>query len=508
MKKALSGLVISLAIIIAGVLLWLRFGVNEEHVQHILSDTLGHGYEIKLEAATAYPVSRAISLTSLSITDAESGRVAFEADTLSISGFCFRTLFGNHLSASTFKMDAFTLDWPDETFGSPGIQSLSIDALEATNGTIIRREDGEETDRLNDFNLTAALKYDPPSDDDTSAIRDHRVSIDSLGFKSFGDRYQVDLREFEYLEQDSTLSVSSLELTPIGGFDQFMNSIEYETNMFDVEATGISATAIDPSALRQDGLVQLDQLKLGTFDIHVSQSLKLPKHPDEEDPELLNAMIQNLPYALNIGLIMIDSADIRFSQLAEDGERPGTISFMNSSVHMEHINSQSDEPVIFTAATYLENHAELQTELHFTLNEGPFHMNGNGSLDPFELEELNSIFMDLEGIEIKSGLAHELEFEFEMVDDQSSGTMHLVYEDLSIESIDKADHESRYQFPVVGYLANDLPLRSENLAENPDDLRTGTIDHERASEDPFFRYLWHTLRSGIFDIALRIDISQ
>ena len=508
MKKTLSVIIVCLVIISVGVLLWLRFGINEEHIRHILSDALGPGYEIELESASVYPGSRSIALSSLLIRHTESGRTAFEADTLSISGLSLRTFSGNRLLASTFKIDSFILDWPDEASGSSDFQFLSIKTIEATNGTIIRREEGQETDRLNDFNLLSTVQYDPPTDADTVAIRDHRIAINSLDFKFFRDRYQVELRELEYIEQDSTLTVSSLDLTPIGGFARFMNSLEYETNMFKIAASNISANQIDPVALRSEDLVSFDHLELDTFNIHVSQSLKLPENPDEEDPELLNVIVQNLPYALQIGSILINSSDIQFSQLAEEGVRPGTISFMNSSVHMDNINSESEKAVTFKTTTYLENHAELETELNFTIDDGTFHMSGSGDLAPFELKELNSIFMDLEGIEIMSGVAHELEFEFEMVDDHSTGTMHLVYEDLSIQSIDKYDHEKRYQYRFIGYLFDDLPLRSENLAENRADLRTGTIDHERASEDPFFRYLWHTLRSGIYDIALRVDISE
>jgi hypothetical protein len=59
-------------------------------------------------------------------------------------------------------------------------------------------------------------------------------------------------------------------------------------------------------------------------------------------------------------------------------------------------------------------------------------MQGSGNLQSFDLKQLNSILMDLEGIEIVDGFVRELDFQFEIEDDTSTGRMHMIYENLDV----------------------------------------------------------------------------
>jgi hypothetical protein len=43
------------------------------------------------------------------------------------------------------------------------------------------------------------------------------------------------------------------------------------------------------------------------------------------------------------------------------------------------------------------------------------------------------------------------------------------------------------------------------MPDSDGSLKEGVIDHERnPDEDSFFKYLWETLRSGLFDIVMRL----
>ena len=335
--------------------------------------------------------------------------------------------------------------------------------------------------------------------------RNAGVQIDSIGFKLSGDRYRFSLKDFSFSQNRGFLSLGSLKLIPIGGFDQYMASLEYRTDMFEIEIENLTVTGIDDRAFIDDKTINAGLIDVETFNLQVTSNIQLPIDSGKGTKLLLNETIRNLPFDLKLDSVIVHKGNIRYSEQAGDGARPGTVSFSNSTVKVSNVNSRSNEPAVLIAATYLQNHAELNTELRFSLGDGPFAMSGTGSLNPFDATQLNSIFMDVAGIEVTSGKIHELTFRFRMADYISSGQMHLVYENLKIQTIDKDDYRGGISRSVFSLLANQFAIRSDNMPDSDGSTKEGVIDHERnPEEDSFFKYLWETLRSGLFDIVIRL----
>ena len=511
MKRALFIIVITILIILSGLLLWLRYGVDQDQIQSLLADALGPDYSVEIISARVSPLQRAVSIGQIDISSTINGHTIFRSDTLHISGINPTLIFRKNILLSKVKMDAFTLDWDsslsseDEDSGDDtSIRKLEIESLDLTNGTIIVSEDGKENNRINTFNLNGGLSFEFMADSDSINSPQHSIAIDSLGFLFSEDRYRFSLSEFNFAHQDSLLTLSSLKLIPVGGYFQFMSSLEFDENMVEMEIANFTATGIDPAAYYKKEIIKASSLDFDAFHIHIAKDKQLPDKPDKKNPLLLNKSIQNLPFAIQLDSLFFRNTNIEYSEQDENGTRPGTISFMNSTIQIRDVNSLSSSPANLKAVTYLQNHSELNTELNFTLDDAPFHMTGTGNLQTFDLKALNSIFMDLEGIEIVSGLVHELDFDFEMENETTSGRMHLLYENLEMEIVDRDDYDVSFTNSIKSFLANKAVIRSENLADSTNEARTGVIDHEYDPESSFFKYLWHSLRSGIYDIASRI----
>lgn len=505
MKFKLSVIFIALSLILLVIFMWLKYVVDEDHIQPIVADMLGTEYQVEMQSARILPFQRGLSVGQLSIHSTSDEHLHLEIDTLSVLGIGVLAYIRNRISISSLRLNNFTLinrdDFPaannDDSEDTRAIQELTIKNIDLTDGTILTANNQQITN----FNLkggfNTVLTSDPHS-------RDTGITIDSVGFLFSEDRYRLAISGVTYDENNGYFNVSAFKLNPVGGYDQFMNSLTYEANMLDISSTGITVTGIDPDAYRNESILRATKIDFESLHLSVSKNKQVPEDPEKVNPVLPNTNIAELPFAIQIDSLHFRNTDIQYSQQDEDGARPGTISFMNSTIRISDVNSSSSEPARLEAAIYLQNHAELNTVLNFTLNEGPFHMTGSGSLHSFDAPQLNSIFKDLEGLEIISGSLHELEFDFEMADDTSSGNMHLIYEDLAIKSLDREDYSESAGNYISSFLLNDLALRPDNMADSDDEVRKGNISHQRNPEDSFFRYLWLTLRSGIYEIILRV----
>ncbi|MEX2352231.1 MAG: hypothetical protein WD529_07340 [Balneolaceae bacterium] len=511
MKRALFLIVITVLIILTGMFIWLRYGVDQDQIQSMVADALGPDYNVEINSARIFPLQRAISIGHIEISSSIDDRIIFRTDTLHISGMSPKLFFRKNIILSKVRMDTFTFDWNTSKESSKGdsssndsVKKVGIESLDLTNGTIISRKDGRANKQINDLNLNAGFLFEFTVEPDSMNSPQYSMNIDSLGFLYSEDRYRLSLSGFNLEHQDSLMTLSSMKLIPVGGFNQFMSTLEFDADMFEIELENFTASGIDPDAYYKQNIIKARSLDVDTFHLHVSKDKQLPKHPDKKNPTLLNESIQNLPFAIQLDSLSFRNTNIQYSEQHKDGARPGTISFMNSTIHIRNVNSRSPSPAILNAVTYLQNHSELNTELNFTLDDSQFHLTGSGDLKPFELIQLNSIFMDLSGVEVLSGNVHELNFDIEMLADTSSGRMHFVYEDLKLDLIDKDDYHVSFTNSIISFLANNIAVRSDNLADSSNEVRTGEIGHTHEPEAGFFKYLWHSLRSGIYDIVLRV----
>jgi hypothetical protein len=366
MKRLLITIGVAMLALLAVLLVWLRFGVDQSHIQHLLAKSVGPEYVVQVEYARVWPLRRRLAIGNISVTQAQTGRIVFQADTVRVARVNPGVVFGISIRLGEFMMDSFTLSTSSAGDGEP-IPQLAVTSLSLTNGTIIQQEDGRETSRLTQFNMHGAFAREIITREDTIRFEQYRMAIDSLGFRFSEDQYQLTLSALHINSADSILTLSALSLTPVGGFDAFMQAQEFATTMYDVDVSNLTLAGLDTEAYQTQR-------------------------------------------ALNIRLVDADTLRL---YIAMDKQRPGN-------------------PARLHAVTYVQNHAELNTELAFTLHDGPFRMQGSGNLQSFDLKQLNSILMDLEGIEIVDGFVRELDFQFEIEDDTSTGRMHMIYENLDV----------------------------------------------------------------------------
>ncbi len=514
-KKIITGFIVVLLLLISGVFIYVST-IDEDDISAMIEDQLGPDFSVEIEKAGVSLLSRSVDIDQISITHLPQDHLLFRASTFTMDGLSLSQLLRKRIAISHFETEDFLVDWDESLFrekdeengnndDAPGISKAIIHDFNFRNGTLILRDEGTERHRYNEVYFKGGFAFSLLDGSFSSLERDNSIRVDTLGFYLSDDRYRFSLAGFGFSQEEGTSSLRAMQLIPVGGYEQYMSALEYRADMYEIDLQNLRVTGIDDLAFLNEDTIIADSVYAENFTIGVSSNLKLEKDPDSGDPKLLNEMIQGVPYHFKIGVITVGRGNVSYSEEARDGARPGTVRFSNTTAYLRDIDSQSSEPAVLTAVTYFMNHSELNTELRFTLNDGPFLMSGSGSLDTFDLTQLNAIFKDVEGIEITEGQASEVMFSFRMRDSDATGRMVLHYEDLKIQPIDKDDYSSSSTRRIAGFLANEIALRSNNMPDEEGNAREGEIEHQRnPEEDPFFKYLWQTLRSGIFDIVLRL----
>ncbi len=454
--------------------------VNEDRVSAYLNENLGEDFQVQIQSASFNLINRSLAVDDISIQDLNSEENAplFTASKLSLK-----------------QIGLYKLLRGDINIGTVDLENGDLDIVTADNNSA----------RVYGINLNAGpIQYNSSDQfDGLSSIQNAVFQVDSVEYHFWEDRYRFRAESLRLKENDSEFSAKRVRLEPAKSEDEYFQSFNYKTELFQVAVSDLMFTDIDFEGIRNGSNFNVRKMMFGSSDIHITVDKSMDEQPDREESPLPLEVLNNLPFQVNVDSLLFQGTDIRYSEYAEDGEKPGTIHFANTAASFTGIRSGSSDPVVFEATSYLEETGEFNTRIEMSMDESGHLVDVRGKLGEFDATRLNNIFMYLEGIRIKSGNVYDLEFYFQMNESCSAGSILIHYDDLSIEKIDNVDLNSNFGDRIAGFFYDQVALRSGS-ENNGQDAREGEISREREPERSFFNNLWRSLRTGLLDVIKRL----
>lgn len=267
------------------------------------------------------------------------------------------------------------------------------------------------------------------------------------------------------------LQAASFKVTGLGMWGLFRNRIA-------------AATAVVDSLLLE---VYLDRTVPGIVD-----SLKRLPHE----------LFQSLAQPVRIDTFRFENSEFRYSERAMDGARPGTIRFTQSRVGVFNLTNDTlrpHPPVIIDLQTRLAGSAPVKAVFEYDFATPKLNLDYQGSIGDLEARELNEMTVDLEGIRLTGGHMDSAWFKFRVKDGVANGEFQMLYRDLEAEFLDKVTGQSGLSAWLKTFVAGAFMLRGSNRREGDEAARTVAIrGFARGRDIPLTKYVWHTLREGLF----------
>jgi hypothetical protein len=194
---------------------------------------------------------------------------------------------------------------------------------------------------------------------------------------------------------------------------------------------------------------------------------------------------------------------VEYSKRADDGVRPGTIRFEDIWATIYNVTNDparmTDEtPAVVDARTLVAGAGLLQTRIDYQLLAPELTIQYRGEVGDMPATAFNEIFVDLSGVEIKSGQIDSIWFSIQVQRDEARGLLQVLYRDLKIELLDKATGERSLRNRIATFIANNMILNEENQPTVDTPAKVIVIRQQRPPEKRLFKFMWHTLREGLF----------
>ncbi|MDZ7646168.1 MAG: hypothetical protein U5K54_02715 [Cytophagales bacterium] len=158
--------------------------------------------------------------------------------------------------------------------------------------------------------------------------------------------------------------------------------------------------------------------------------------------------------------------------------------------------------------TLLMGKSELSVDFGFDLKKDNGDHWFKGSLNRFDLTELNKVFVPFKAISIRSGQLDRLTFSVRLNNDVSDGELSFLYSNLKIDRLNKDDLKNRdFDNSFKSLLANTFLIKKSNPSGNSDP-RIGVIHYKRAKEKSIFDFWIKSVLDGMRSTILSVEPSK
>jgi hypothetical protein len=221
------------------------------------------------------------------------------------------------------------------------------------------------------------------------------------------------------------------------------------------------------------------------------------------NPLMPNEILLSVTKPLQIETLNITNAHVHYGEQSGIGATPAMISFDSVQLNIEGITNEGDrraDIVIHTRGKFMKQ-TDMNVIIAIPIRSPDFSFHCYGSVGAMNLRALNTFLEPAEQIRI-AGILNEATFKFDVVSGNASGTVRALYKNLNIAAINSRTASAKgIADRITSFIANTMVIRTNNMPVGTEPVKIGKVHYSRKRDDPFFRYAWFSLRSGIQDTA-------
>lgn len=265
-----------------------------------------------------------------------------------------------------------------------------------------------------------------------------------------------------------------------------------------IRLVGLRAAGLDVGGLLGPRRVRARRIQVDSF--RVESSVDETDRPSSGRPRLPAELVRDAPFPIHVDTIRLAGGRIRYSELDDGGGQAGEIVFEEVQGLVTHLVNRGDSAVARVAAHgRIGGSAPLEVDFRFPIRARRADFSYRGRVRNLDAEILNALLVPIEGLRIDGGVADSLWFEVDVNRGHAFGGLSAIYRDLEISRVDRSSGGQDLG-EWVQTVFTDLKLRDRNPPTADAPLEVGTIDHARGARDPFFKFVWDALRTGLVDV--------
>ena len=264
---------------------------------------------------------------------------------------------------------------------------------------------------------------------------------------------------------------------------------------FDASIEQITLSDFDVLKVLRDSVLQLEKVALNGTDLYIYRDKHRP-FPEDQIGQLPHEQVLGLPVPATIDTISIKGRVV-YEEQPKDFEETGVISFDQIDaqvINLTNIDVQPNTMMHLHATGQIVEEGNFNVNARFELDRPDQRFSFSGVVKDLPMDSLNQMLGPVASVNIRSGFAEEISFQFLADDSLAVGEMMFRYKDLKLRVLNAKKHETNLGSGLMSFFANTFVIRSRN----PRFLfpRKGTIYFKRDTRKAVFNYWGKSILSG------------
>lgn len=229
-----------------------------------------------------------------------------------------------------------------------------------------------------------------------------------------------------------------------------------------------------------------------------------PSIKDSSAPSMPNDILRLTKETLQCDSLNIINGALKYGERFDLASKPAMITFDSMRVEVNRTAAQggADDTVVIRAHGEFMKAGAAAIFMSIPVSSPEFSFRYSGSLRAMDLRALNPFIEIAEQQRVKSGMLQSASFAINVIAGRAGGSVHAVYRDLSLVAINKhTGSENGFVDGIASYFARTYKIRGTNVPDKAGAMKIGIVSYLRRQDDPFFRFWWFALRSGVGNVV-------
>ena len=262
-------------------------------------------------------------------------------------------------------------------------------------------------------------------------------------------------------------------------------------------AAAVEVNGINFLAMRK-GQIDFNEIVIDQPEIRLVIDRRVPNPKATTPRRMPHEVIRSSSTRLCIDTIRVVDGDIRLSEIAVDGTRPGTFRFADLDATVANLTNDAKgmkQPCVIDVRTRLADSGPLKARFVYDFSSDVTRMDYHAVIGKMDAVALNDLLVDLKGVRVKEGTIDSTWLDIKVDGDVAAGQMRFLYHGLKFEILDKDSHEQGVGDHLATFMSS-----WDTHDSNPQDDEPATVitlRRERAPQTSLMKFVWETVREGI-----------
>lgn len=302
---------------------------------------------------------------------------------------------------------------------------------------------------------------------------------------------------------DSSIRFDSLSIAPDGDDEEFFAQSPYRTTRYRALIPAVSVTGAHVLPLVLGDAYRIRSVRMQDPQIDILVNKDKTDRPGTDAGPMPGELLASIREETALSDIRISNASLVYGERFSIRGTPAVILLDSLQITGTGIANRGTfgNTIVLSAEGRFMRSAPVMIEVSMPAASPEYSLKYRGTLGRMDVAALNIFLERAEQVRAR-GRIDSAEFDFEVFSGRASGDVHIIYQGLSLAFIDaRSGSEHGLSDLFTSFIANTFTIRSNNSPGRSGGVNIGRISYARTSEDPFFRFSWFALRSGVRDIV-------